>query len=270
MKIDRSIKETLKVDAKGNCERAKIIYVISEASNSGDAVELARLSAPEKLGSARKNSVTVTDSPGGGIFEVAVDYLISRTSAVSSPDKKSGDRFWSCSIQDKKNRKFEAYSTKKYKISADRDLDPGNMLNWNGHSGAFSKSGSVDVISPEFTETCIAVFKKSAITASFLKKIANIVGKVNNSTFHHWAAGEVLFTGMSQGEVYENSAGQSLCDITFNFSIRPNETRTVGDKKIDLPGWDYIWFLPTPDNTGIQMAYVSQVYQRTDYSKLGL
>ncbi len=271
MKIDRSIKETLKVDAAGNCERAKILYVISDAPDSGTAVELVRSSAPENFGTARKNSVSITNSPGGGIFEIAVDYTASRTLTATAPVKKSGDRVWTCAVNGRSVQRYEAFSTKSYLFDGTKASNPGKTINWNGQSGAFAKYGSVNVIQPELTETCVATFKASKISSAFLKKIADIVGKVNNSSFHHWAAGEVLLTGMSQGEIYENSSGINLCDLTFNFSIRPNETRTIYGKNISVPGWDYVWLLPQLNNTAaIHMVYVSQVYERADYKKLGL
>lgn len=272
MKIDRSIKETLKVDARGNCERAKILYIISNAPDSASAVELARLSAPEYFGIARKSSVSISNSHGGGIFEVAVEYTVSRISSSASPQKKAGDKVWTFSVNGRKKQLHEAYNTQSYRIeTSGPDLSPGKLINWNGQNGAFAKSGSVDVIQPELTETCVATFKASKITASFMKKIADVVGKVNDSSFHHWASGEVLLSGITHGGEYENSSGKKLCDITFNFSIRPNETREVNGKQISIDGWDYFWILPAAnDSSKIHMAYVSEVYQRADYGKLGL
>ena len=49
------------------------------------------------------------------------------------------------------------------------------------------------------------------------------------------------------------------------------ETRNINGKEIGIPGWDYFWILPSAnDSSKIHMAYVSEVYQRADYGKLGL
>jgi hypothetical protein len=106
------------------------------------------------------------------------------------------------------------------------------------------------------------------LNSAMIKIWSNNTGKVNNSAFLDWAAGEVLYEG-SEFEDGTNVAAR----VTHNVSISPNISNvtiaglTIEQKK----GWEFLWFrtVETTDTAGgvvypVKQAthyYVEQIYQ---------
>jgi len=102
-----------------------------------------------------------------------------------------------------------------------------------------------------------------------------LTGKVNNASWKGFAAGEVLFLGVSGSK-----RGEDDWEITFRFAASPNRTNiqigniTVASKK----GWEYLWvrYADVEDggsNTLVKQpvaVYVEKVYEEGDFSALGI
>ena len=133
-------------------------------------------------------------------------------------------------------------------------------------------------VGPALVAAFIAV--KTAIIAvvGVLAAVAipALTGKVNNSTFKTFAAGEVLFLG-STGQ----RRGREDFEITYNFAASPNIASIVFTPNITVlnkEGWDYMWlyYADEVDDDAHRIvrrpraAYVERVYERADFGLLGL
>ena len=109
------------------------------------------------------------------------------------------------------------------------------------------------------------------ITARWRKRVANLTGCINNTTFRSFPAGEVMFVG-AQG-----SYRQGNDDWEISFWFRQSKSRRnleVGDiTGIDKKGWEYLWVQYDDDGDDIKIplaAYVEQVQYYGDFSVLGI
>jgi len=133
----------------------------------------------------------------------------------------------------------------------------------------------VDIVVPAYAFSEIHYLPTSAVTQSYKCTLAALTGKVNNSSFRGFAAGEVLFLGASGSK-----RGEEDWEITFRFQATPNVTGLqVGNiTGINKKGWEYLWvrYDDEVDNSARTLVkrpaavYVEQVYQYADFSLLGI
>ena len=278
MKIERSVGEQLKLNSAGECEKARICYVASgvTAEEIDSAVSQVFELAPEQWENIPKESVEILRSPGGGMVEIAVNYRMEESAGRKKyTGKANGDREWRAEVitrlQPVKNaiRKIASFDA-----DPGAAPDPGTLLHWNGIHGVGSVSGSVSVYRPEFSITCIATFTaKKAQNNSYLRKIAALAGKVNSETFNRWAAGELLFLGLSTSSFFKGKNGEDLCDMTFRFGVRCNGSRSLDGITIQkVEGWDYLWgiYNRARNDNKLTSAHVSQIYERAPFSVLDI
>ena len=134
----------------------------------------------------------------------------------------------------------------------------------------------VDVTIPVFNFTRRLVKSNSSVTASYIADVYALTGTVNDSSWGAYAAGEVLFLGASGVERGDDSGW----DLTFKFSVIPNETNiVVGD--ITVPskqGWEYMWVRYADQEDTLAKVivkrplsvHVEQVYRYEDFGLLEL
>lgn len=131
-----------------------------------------------------------------------------------------------------------------------------------------------DIIVPQFTMQNTRYFPETVVKSGFIKTLSTYVACVNSSPFRSFAAGEVLFTGLS-GAFNQTTR---LWALTYQFACEPNVTGlTFGDvEAIDKQGHDYLWleYLDKHDSSSkftrkipIQ-ANVERVYRRADLNWL--
>ncbi|MBQ4328117.1 MAG: hypothetical protein IJC27_00165 [Lentisphaeria bacterium] len=278
MNIERSVGEKLKLDCYGKCESARICYVASGigADEIDSAVVTVFESAPESWEDIPKHSAEILHSPGGGMLEIAVNYREENSSSSSrkSSSKSNGDREWRVDVHARQKQMRHARALAgAFAVNGVTVPNPGTLVNWNGRSGIGSSSTPVTAYEPEMILSCIATFRKSKTQSnSYLRQISNLVGKVNSERFQQWAAGELLFLGLSCGPVFKGKNGESLCDLTFRFSVRCNGTRTLDGFSTEVDGWDHLWGIYSVRN-GVNIldnAYISRLYDRAPFSVLDL
>lgn len=278
MKIERSVGEQLKLDCYGICEKARICYVASDVAMDeiDDAVNQVYAMAPVQWENIPKQSVEILHSPGGGMVEIAVNYREENYTAVKKYNgKKEGDRVWNVEVHARQHQLKSAVSLiSSHSFDGNTPPDPGTLVDWNGRAGLGSVSGRINAYRPEFILSCTATFsKKKAQSNSYLRRIAALVGKVNSENFHQWAAGEVLFLGLSGSSVFQGKNGEELCNMTFRFSIRCNGARELDERTIqNVDGWDYLWGIRRrrDGQNRLTSAYVSRIYERAAFSVLNL
>jgi hypothetical protein len=104
---------------------------------------------------------------------------------------------------------------------------------------------------------------------------ATLTGKVNNNTFMNFAAGEVLFLGVS-GRLRRK--GYTTWELNFKFAVSRNETNVSigGFTNIAKNGWDYLDVqyaeaLDDTSNTRIKKpvgGFIHRVYEAGNLSTL--
>jgi hypothetical protein len=158
------------------------------------------------------------------------------------------------------------------KRTADKDRH-GGQINWTADG---AEGADVRVPVGGFQLTFYAPV--ATVTASYRATVLGIVGKVNDATFYGHSAGEVLLTGIS-GSLRTDADWQ----LTFRFEVNPNRTSVaIGDNitVTSIEGWDLLWVeydKAEPDAAGdgstVQEpveAFVERIYERADFSDLGL
>ena len=146
-------------------------------------------------------------------------------------------------------------------------------------SGAINVSGTsvqgIDITVPKFHYTETWVTAASNVTTAYVAKIYKLTGKVNQSAWRAFAAGEALFLGAKaqwQGD-------QPYISITFEFEAKPNTTVTIpGITQFTKKGWEFVWidYDPAEDGNAAKLvqvpraAYVNKLYEDGDFSDLGI
>jgi hypothetical protein len=160
----------------------------------------------------------------------------------------------------------QSFGTKKY---------GSNAPDFKGAIGVRDKEvEGVDIIMPslKFTETWQIPF--GGVTVAYIKTLAGITGRVNDSPWRTYDAGEVLFMGAS---------GQSQTDgyvpVQFTFEASQNATLSIaGIDNIQKNGWEYLWtyYKDTGDTDAKLLlkkpnyVYVETVYQPADFGLIGI
>lgn len=276
MQIHRKLSIRRSHDRTGSCTGARLNYVVSHAGNldqSEDALKLVRQTAPDHVGSARQKSIELTSVKGDGTYEFEVTYA-----PPDALDRNTGDeRVWSFEVTTGKYRVTEARELVKiYPVSEDiTPPDPGEMIGWDGRIDGESDLAGATVLVPEMYERCVATYRSSKVNSAFRRKLFNLSGKVNASTFRGWAPGEVLLTRAEQGEPYKNHRGQELVDITYTFAVRPaGEVSCSGNVIVPVSPWNVIWSISRRDAVNnsliVSGIYESRVYDSGNFSALNL
>ena len=269
---------TRSVNPGGSCRSGKLIYIVSgiapgENDPGALALQEVRNVAPDDLDGVGLSRITLVKSHGGGIFEVQAEYADSPTDRNSR--KKIGDRLWIFDAMGKQE-KVLCGKLLRYRAGSTEGLppDPGSLINWNGKNGeGFHADGTVRIV-PSMRESCIAVFRNSDMTGNFRRKIMGLTGRVNDSTFHSWEPGEVLFLGASTSVPFRNDRDVMVIEITVRFAIRPNHTNLIVDgvEMGTAGGWDIPWSIMVPNAAGYSPApigvYLSSIYEKGDFSVL--
>ncbi len=107
----------------------------------------------------------------------------------------------------------------------------------------------------------------------------SLTGKVNNSAWNGFNAGEVLFLGAS-GSKRDISGSNDDWEITFRFAASPNRSNIIigNITGISKKGWEYMWVRYTDTDDAVAKAivkipvavYIEKVYEEGDFSALGI
>lgn len=280
MQIRLREKQTLQIDAGGNVTGARLIYHCNGLGSSTTLQILGEVkSAAEVIPGASIDTVEVVTLPDADCCDIAVNYRDAGRQGDTqfAPRKrKPGDVLWSFDVSGGTQNVRTAVAQISSQGQAELVNNVANYVGWNGKFGeAFDCSG-VNILVPSMRETCRLTLSASAVSSSFRATLGGLVGKVNNSSFHGWNAGEVLFTGATLSAPYVNDDGDTLHDVSYSFDIRPNESSvTIGGYTISsVRGWDYAWgvtaFNQQTNKNEVKAVFVSQVYKYASFAGLGV
>lgn len=182
------------------------------------------------------------------------------------------------------NRKYSRETIKRWdSLGVASTPDFKNAVNYDGE-----KVGGVDVVVPAYKWNETHYLSLAFVTTAWRLRMADMTGMVNNSAFRGFAAGEVLFLGVS-GKL----RGREDWQMKFSFSASPNiESFTIGDITAEgsggsgsssdrieggaKDGWDYLWVYFEDVKSGDslvqvpKLASVERIYDRADFSEIGI
>ena len=137
------------------------------------------------------------------------------------------------------------------------------------------KINGTEVIIPTFKFTAKKFLNDASVDQLLMILLAGLTGTVNDDTFQGFAAGEVLFLGVTANELRSGNY-----EIVYNFAQSDNITgETIGTiTGIDKKGWEYLWIryrksadAPSKSLANVpQAVYVEKVYNEADFDLLDL
>lgn len=282
MEIHLSGKARRTLNARGRVSGAELVYLVTDIPDGATDEEImlgAVNRSPASLGLAVRSGIRISGRPAPGACEVEIDYRpVKWQDDDTRTVKRAGDEVWSFGANTQRERRYLAWRTRSFSGTGGVNApDPGSWINWNGGAGSSLRASGVDVATPVFYEKCIRTFDPDRLTFAYRKRVLSLVGKVNNASFHHWDAGEVLLVGIDQSREFRNELGSWLTDVTFTFSISPNRAQVRlpgGVTATDVKGHEVLWLLPGTSYSNMDAvvsgAYASTVYESGDYSQLEL
>jgi len=255
----------------GNARSATVEYIITQdvdpqnpnaTSDDGEAIQALVDNCPEKWGPAEIPRAS---------YEI----------------EQIADRIWIGTVNynynDKDENKFEySFDTGGGTQKITQTIAPLQVYKYGTNAPDFQGAinvddnsvNGIDIVVPVFNFSETRVVNKLNIDTAFKLSIFNLVGKVNNASWHGFNAGEVLFLGASGSK----SGRFGDWEITYRFAASPNQNNiTIGSiTGITKKGWEYLWVRyekSTDQNCLVQVpkaVYVHEVYPSASFSALGL
>lgn len=157
-----------------------------------------------------------------------------------------------------------------------------NMLGAIGVDG--DNVQGVDIVVPQLTWTETYDVPAVYVTTSYIKSLSSLTGTVNDNNFRGFAAGEVLFTGASGSQQWDEDKGDGPWSLSYKFVASANQGSgktfpaiTIGDiENIEKDGHDYLWVRyedAVSSNVLLKrpkFVYVDKVYRRANFETLGI
>jgi len=261
---------TKKIDADGEVISSEVIYLVFDANNEDAALTAVLQVAPQTLGEAKLSSLEISERAGEKTFKVSAQYdykasenSSTKTEATESFECGGGTKHMSHAIE----------QTCVYSDDGEEEDDADGGIGWNGKFGTEAEYTGVDVPIADMRQSYTKTVSSSKMSTSYKKKVADLVGKVNSSSWKGWAAGEVMFLGMSA-----SGPSKKKVTVTYNFRIIPNESdckiagKSIGSKK----GFEYIWARNVSEvdddeaKQKVAKIYKSKVCESGSFSALGI
>jgi len=271
MTIHRTQEGSETWDAYGNIKEFEIKYFVTNPTSKSDAMQAVLDDSPVSNGDLNRSGVRFESYDDDGNMEISVLYEGNDSSGDDSDDDDDSS---TVSFDCGGGNKHLTHSIKQTIVKG--DIDPKGAIGWNGKSDSEMEISGVDVPTAQLRETYTRTMKLSRISTAFKRNVAALVGKVNSGSFKGWAAGEVMFLGMS----YSCPAKKSTkVTVTFNFAIQPNECDVmVGDTSVSKKGYEYVWVITSTEadtDKGVPVmktdgVFVDQVCEYASFAVLGL
>lgn len=274
---------TYSLNDNGYINNARLLYRVNDigAAATADILRAVQTNAPATIEAAVRGTCELVTLPKADCCDVAVNYTPATGQKIDPKrTRKENDEKWTFEVSTGEITATTAIS----QVAIDDETtgqvlsaDIGLMIGWNGKYGTESACSGVSIHTPSTRLMCRrTVAAATARTTAFETGIVNLQRHVNSSTFHGYAAGQVLFLGASVGEEYYNEDDDLLVDVTYQFAVCANEAaQVIGDVTIPAKnGWDYAWtiseFDPVDGKMKVVCGVVSQVYDYADLTTLGI
>lgn len=253
----RGRRETIEDDAP----EAEIAYVVTGAANEDEVKAAALAGIPAFLGELERKTVTIEDRLAPTIWAVTARFEKASTDPGVQSVSNSTSAFNIATTTKHLTQSLETLG--KYGPKA-KDLK--GVIDFDG-----KEVRGVDVVEPTLTFSLSQTWHSDLLDATIRALFTSATGATNSRSFQGFAAGEVLFLGMSIQTKYPKS------DMTFNYAVRSTvPAATVGSIAVPArPGWSYQWVQYAERIDGGQLVrvpvavYVERVYPEFDLNLLG-
>ena len=273
MKVLRTQEGSETWNTRGVITACEIKYLVIDPPDKESAMRAVLAASPESMGETFRSSIRFDGFDEEKNAEISVVYEVD-DSGGSFSNADDEDESATMSFDCGGGTKHLLYSLAQKKVYGDKDA--GGAIGWNGKTGSEMEITGVDIPTAQLRETYTRTMKISALTTSYKRNVASLVGKVNSGSFKGWSEGEVMFLGMSYSTPAKDA---EKVTVTFNFSIQPNESEVkIGEHTVSKMGFEYVWALSktTADNENhtpevrIDGLYKDQVCEYASFSVLGL
>lgn len=248
---------------------AEIEYNVFEVTEETLAIEAVKGTAPETYLNMNLQGFSVSERINENTWRIAANYAYVQNENTDDSEVENESTF---SFDTSGGTKHLTHSIKTIE-KASNSPDYKQAINYDG-----STVQGVDITMPTMNFSETHYFKPSKVSTSFKKKIADLTGKVNDSSFKGYSKGEVLFLGASGSR--RGTGRKDLWEISFKFAVSPNQSGLkIGDLSISKKeGWQYLWVRYATDTDASKEnlvskplgAYVEQVYEYGSLRGLGI
>lgn len=145
----------------------------------------------------------------------------------------------------------------------------------------------VDIIVPQLQWTENYDWPSSKVTSAYIRECHLLTGSTNIAPFRGFAAGEVLFAGMTGSHEWDEQRGDGPWSLSYRFIASPNRgpdlgglpAEPIGDiATYNKRGHEFLWvkYATQEDTVKNQLrriplaVYVNPVYPEGDFSKLNI
>jgi len=248
----------------GDTNRHEKLYVIRDETSEASALSLLENTAPGDFGGLVRQTCRVNPVDGANdIWIGEAEYA-----DLEEVEPAEGTSVFSFNTSGGSQHITQSISTSQKKAPTGKTAP-----DFKGAINATEKGSveGVDIISPVYRWSVMHVVANSKVTSAYTGRLFALTGKTNDDSFDSFAAGEVLFEGVSGSK-----RGNGDWEITYSFAAQPNrEDQTIGDiTGVDKKGWEYLWVLYSEAESGGMLSkqpravYVEKVYEEDDFAKL--
>lgn len=271
--MDKQIEEiyngrNIEANRKGDALRMEYDLIVFEQEDEQSAIKKAKDTLPEKKEGLKLAMIEATERINENTYKVRATYQEDLEKEREETDAERSFTFDTSGatvhITQSKNTSIYPRTAPKFNGAIGVDND-GNI---NG----------VDITVPTLNFTETHILNHSKVNTRYKQKVAYLTGKVNNSRFRGFDAGEVLFLGATGSRT--GTEKDDPWEVTFRFAVSENARNfMVGNISVSRKnGWDYMWIrysdtLTEDKKTVVKTpvaVYVEQVYENEDFGKLGL
>lgn len=247
---------------------ARLLYSIKGSADQGEILAKARAVSPATFEGFDRSTITITpthadtDNAAKSFWLADVAYKL-----TDIPRAQTGDSDYSFDTSGGSQHVTTALGTP---ATAGGVSDHGNAINFDPGT---KRVNGVDIVAPKFSWTETHYLAANDVNDSYIRKVFQLTGQVNNASFKGFAAGEVLFLGATGSK-----RGDKDWEITFKFAASPNVDGFVvpGLAPVDKKGWQYLWvrYKMVDGTLGMQpvaeQVDVNEVYKDGNFSNLGI
>ena len=246
-------------------------YIVTEVESEAEAIQAVRDIAEDVYLNMILQGFSISERLGDNAWKVSASYAYVQNESTDDGEIENESTFQFDTSGGSKHINQSLKTISKYPSSAPDFSQAINVGDNNSVSG-------VDITMPTYSFSETHYFKRSKVSTSFKKKIMELTGKVNSSSFKGFDAGEVLFLGASGTR--RGTGSKDLWEITFKFAVSPNtKNLKVGDISVgSKKGWEYMWvkYQSDIDNSKENIIakpvgiYIEQVYEYANLRGLGI
>ena len=271
MKIFRTQEgsETWKdIDGLPVCQSIDVKYLVIDATDKTAALKAVWEEAPSEIEGSSKKEMRVDGYENDRSLAISVIY------ERKENDEPAGDN----EEEQEAVMNFECSTGSMHITNAIRqriaygNQDASGLIGWHGAKAPNEVDG-VDIVTASMRESYTKIMSVKDLDNSYRRKVQELTGTVNSSSFKGWKPGEVLFLGAS----YSATESDKKVAVTFQFAIQPNEaSHMIGGVAVSKRGFEYVTTITDKVVTdGIPKAiidtiHVNQVYKYKSFDGLGI